>query len=232
MTNPLWVVKTRMFTTTANQPSAYRGVLGASAASPPLPSAFPPTLLTCSFPPSLTDGLNQIARKEGIRGLSKGMVLALFGVSNGAIQFMTYEELKRWRQEVKRGRLGPGASEDEVKALVSSGRRRMIRAEADLKPDHTSPTLDQHRVHLDVGFRQARCYRLDLPLSSDPITHTGAPRYFGDHAPRRPLTFPLSTRHSTNPPPLFPTPPFPTASPALTPRRVCEGSTKAWARMP
>lgn len=47
------------------------------------------------------------------------MVLALFGVSNGAIQFMTYEELKRWRQEVKRNRLGPGASEEEVKALVS-----------------------------------------------------------------------------------------------------------------
>lgn len=43
----------------------------------------------------------------------------MFGVSNGAIQFMTYEELKRWRQEVKRARLGAGASEEEVKALVS-----------------------------------------------------------------------------------------------------------------
>lgn len=47
------------------------------------------------------------------------MLLALFGVSNGAIQFMTYEELKRWRQEVKRARLGAGAGEEEVKALVS-----------------------------------------------------------------------------------------------------------------
>ncbi|ORY91498.1 mitochondrial carrier domain-containing protein [Leucosporidium creatinivorum] len=93
MTNPLWVVKTRMFTTSATQTHAYRGVL---------------------------DGLNQIARQEGIRGLSKGMVLALFGVSNGAIQFMTYEELKRWRQEVKRKRLGVGATEEEVKALTNT----------------------------------------------------------------------------------------------------------------
>ena len=37
------------------------------------------------------------------------MVLALFGVSNGAIQFMTYEELKRWRIDQ---RVAEGAGED------------------------------------------------------------------------------------------------------------------------
>ena len=37
------------------------------------------------------------------------MMLALFGVSNGAIQFMTYEELKRWRIDK---RIAEGAGED------------------------------------------------------------------------------------------------------------------------
>jgi solute carrier family 25 folate transporter 32 len=35
-------------------------------------------------------------------GLWRGTSLALFGVSNGAIQFMAYEEMKRWGFERKR----------------------------------------------------------------------------------------------------------------------------------
>ncbi|OCH84026.1 mitochondrial carrier [Obba rivulosa] len=75
MTNPIWVVKVRMFTTRAGDPTAYR---------------------------SLWHGLTSIYRKEGITGLYRGTSLALFGVSNGAIQFMTYEEMKRWGFERKR----------------------------------------------------------------------------------------------------------------------------------
>ncbi|EST08388.1 Mitochondrial substrate/solute carrier [Kalmanozyma brasiliensis GHG001] len=84
MTNPIWVVKTRMFTTpqsvantasstTAKAPEVYRG---------------------------LWHGLASIYRTEGVRGWYKGAGLALFGVSNGAIQFMAYEELKKWRTSV------------------------------------------------------------------------------------------------------------------------------------
>ncbi|PWN48073.1 mitochondrial carrier [Violaceomyces palustris] len=83
MTNPIWVVKTRMFTTPPSSsaasskdgkgPIAYRG---------------------------LWHGLTSIARNEGIKGLYKGAGLALFGVSNGAIQFMAYEEMKKWRTSV------------------------------------------------------------------------------------------------------------------------------------
>ncbi|CAK5275852.1 unnamed protein product [Mycena citricolor] len=75
MTNPIWVVKVRMFTTTAGAPDAYRGVF---------------------------HGLTSIFRTEGVQGLFRGTTLALVGVSNGAIQFMVYERMKRWGFELKK----------------------------------------------------------------------------------------------------------------------------------
>ncbi|GAA5986425.1 hypothetical protein JCM10908_003749 [Rhodotorula pacifica] len=93
LTNPIWVVKTRMFTTHASQERAYRGVW---------------------------HGLSTLAREEGFRGMSKGMTLALIGVSNGAIQFMTYEEIKKRRVELRRRRLGAGASDEEIKRLSNT----------------------------------------------------------------------------------------------------------------
>ncbi|GAA5955570.1 hypothetical protein JCM8115_006792 [Rhodotorula mucilaginosa] len=93
ITNPIWVVKTRMFTTHASQERAYRGVW---------------------------HGLSTLAREEGFRGMSKGMTLALIGVSNGAIQFMTYEELKKRRVELRRKRIGAGASDEEIKRLSNT----------------------------------------------------------------------------------------------------------------
>ena len=71
LTNPIWVVKTRLcLTNTANVPSYmhYKG---------------------------LTDGLVNLFRYEGVRGLYKGYLPGLFGTSHGAIQFMVYEELKK-----------------------------------------------------------------------------------------------------------------------------------------
>ncbi|TBU50557.1 mitochondrial FAD carrier protein [Dichomitus squalens] len=75
MTNPIWVVKVRMFTTKPSDPTAYR---------------------------SLWHGLSSVWRNEGVAGLYRGTTLALVGVSNGAIQFMAYEEMKRWGFERKR----------------------------------------------------------------------------------------------------------------------------------
>ncbi|KAI0092496.1 mitochondrial FAD carrier protein [Irpex rosettiformis] len=77
MTNPIWVVKVRMFTTRPEDPTAYR---------------------------SLWHGFSSIYRTEGIKGLYRGTTLALFGVSNGAIQFMAYEEMKQWGFQRKRRR--------------------------------------------------------------------------------------------------------------------------------
>lgn len=40
------------------------------------------------------DALVKTYRYEGIRGLYKGFVPGVFGVSHGALQFMAYEEMK------------------------------------------------------------------------------------------------------------------------------------------
>ena len=39
--------------------------------------------------------MRDVYSNEGVRGLWRGTLLALVGVSNGALQFMAYEELKR-----------------------------------------------------------------------------------------------------------------------------------------
>lgn len=74
MTNPIWVVKTRLCLQYGREDVA-------------------------SLDPSkrykgMTDALIKIAKHEGIRGLYKGFVPGIWGVSHGAIQFMAYEELK------------------------------------------------------------------------------------------------------------------------------------------
>lgn len=81
MTNPIWVVKTRL-------------------------------CLQCSEPgqkgsannyAGMVDGLKKIYRTEGIRGLYSGFIPGMLGVSHGALQFMTYEEMKnKYNQNRKR----------------------------------------------------------------------------------------------------------------------------------
>lgn len=69
LTNPIWVIKTRMLSTARNTPGAYKSTLG---------------------------GAMSLYRGEGIRGFYRGLIPSLFGVSHGAIQFMAYEQLKNY----------------------------------------------------------------------------------------------------------------------------------------
>ncbi|KAI8865828.1 putative mitochondrial folate carrier protein Flx1 [Ramicandelaber brevisporus] len=87
--NPLWVVKTRMCTTSSGQQGSYRG---------------------------LWDGLSTIARTEGIRGLYRGLVPGLMGCTHGAFQFMAYEEMRRWRSnQLKRRYSSSSSSSSDAK---------------------------------------------------------------------------------------------------------------------
>ncbi|KAJ3386401.1 hypothetical protein HDU92_002567 [Lobulomyces angularis] len=72
VTNPIWLVKTRLCASKYSDPDAFKG---------------------------LFDGLYRTWKFEGTKGLYKGIVPGLFGVSHGAIQFMVYEELKILRKE-------------------------------------------------------------------------------------------------------------------------------------
>lgn len=69
-TNPMWVIKTRMLSTSSTYPGAYSSII---------------------------DGTRQIFRSEGLQGFYRGLVPSLFGVSHGALQFMAYEKLKMFR---------------------------------------------------------------------------------------------------------------------------------------
>ncbi|KAL3455625.1 mitochondrial carrier domain-containing protein [Aspergillus heterothallicus] len=70
LTNPIWVIKTRMLATGSKSPGAYT---------------------------SFTTGAVQIFRSEGLPGFYRGLIPSLFGVSHGALQFMAYEKLKLYR---------------------------------------------------------------------------------------------------------------------------------------
>ncbi|MCJ1288182.1 hypothetical protein MMC26_007537 [Xylographa opegraphella] len=69
-TNPIWVIKTRMLSTSAKHLGAYT---------------------------SIWDGTRRIYKHDGLAGFYRGLVPSLFGVSHGALQFMAYEQLKKWR---------------------------------------------------------------------------------------------------------------------------------------
>jgi solute carrier family 25 folate transporter 32 len=75
----------------------------------------------------ILDGLGSIWRQDGIAGWWKGTSLALVGVSNGAVQFMAYEEMKRWGFEQKRKRFAKAGKvmEPEDDKLVSQSRSSM-----------------------------------------------------------------------------------------------------------
>lgn len=77
LTNPVWVTKTRLVLQYNADPSRkqYKGMM---------------------------DALVKIYRHEGIPGLYRGFVPGLVGTSHAALQFMTYEGLKREQNKCKK----------------------------------------------------------------------------------------------------------------------------------
>lgn len=65
---------------------------------------------------ALLDGLSTIVRTEGALGLFRGTSLALVGVSNGAIQFVAYEKMKKWGFDRKRRQYQKAGREWNIEA--------------------------------------------------------------------------------------------------------------------
>jgi solute carrier family 25 folate transporter 32 len=82
ITNPLWVVRTRMMTDIYHHSEANRQhTLGA---------------------------IRRLVREEGLRGMYKGLSASLLGITHVVVQFPIYEELKLSIQEQRQGnKLGP-----------------------------------------------------------------------------------------------------------------------------
>lgn len=81
VTNPIWVVKTRLclqYGTTSSSVSSSQCYNG------------------------MGDALVKIYRTEGVRGLYRGFIPGMFGVTHGALQFMTYEEMKAFYNEYRK----------------------------------------------------------------------------------------------------------------------------------
>ncbi|CAL8074454.1 unnamed protein product [Orchesella dallaii] len=86
VTNPLWVVKTRL--------CLQYGSVAPVAGTPQLVGAGTATNPASIYYRGMADALVKVYKMEGIRGLYRGFVPGMFGVSHGAIQFMVYEEMK------------------------------------------------------------------------------------------------------------------------------------------
>ncbi|KAJ2158780.1 mitochondrial FAD carrier protein flx1 [Coemansia sp. RSA 552] len=121
--NPLWVVKTRVCTTSRGEAGAYHGLL---------------------------DGLKQIATKEGVRGLYKGLAPGLLGVAHGGLQFMAYEEMKRRRLQSRPGSTVEDFSSAEFALMSSSSKvfalgitypSQVLRSRLQQAPGMTRPSV-------------------------------------------------------------------------------------------
>lgn len=105
LTNPLWVLKTRMISTSAGETGAY---------------------------PSMLAGARDLLRAEGPRGFYRGLAVSMIGPMHGAVQFAVYEPAKRawlgWRLRRRRrqqqreleGR-GSGSSGSDVVRTAAAG---------------------------------------------------------------------------------------------------------------
>ncbi|KAI0676136.1 mitochondrial carrier [Trametes maxima] len=99
-TNPIWVVKTRL------QLDAHR----------------PQVNTTRSFFGGSIGMIKQIMREEGVRGFYKGLSASYLGVTEGTIQWVLYERLKR----LTAGTEGKGGVQEWIGMLGSAGTAKCV----------------------------------------------------------------------------------------------------------
>ncbi|XP_072028832.1 solute carrier family 25 member 32-like [Amphiura filiformis] len=140
ITNPIWVTKTRLC---LQYEGVNKGVVKGNATH---------------YYRGMWDALFKIYRYEGVRGLYKGLIPGLFGVSHGALQFMAYEELKKGYNSYmglpQDGQLGAlayisFAALSKTFAVVSTYPYQVVR----------SRLQDQHRNYSGVTDAIIKTYR-------------------------------------------------------------------------
>lgn len=101
LTNPIWVVKVRMITQPQNPD--YRSI----ACKKPVPWSFVLlghakfgawNLSLYALWHSDIGAFKTIFATEGLQGFYRGMVPAIFGVGHGSIQYVLYEQLKKYHK--------------------------------------------------------------------------------------------------------------------------------------
>ncbi|SPO00618.1 probable FAD carrier protein FLX1 [Cephalotrichum gorgonifer] len=92
LTNPIWVLKTRILSSDRGAQGAYPGMLS---------------------------GARRLLLAEGVRGFYRGLGVSLLGVSHGAVQFAVYEPAKRMYFS-RRGRGGQGAGSSSGKEKMTT----------------------------------------------------------------------------------------------------------------
>jgi len=102
ITNPIWVVKTRL------QLTADHAKVMQSTPNKSLVSSL--------------DVIRQIAREEGIRGFYKGLSASYLGVTEGTIQWVLYEKLKQLNTESQ----GKGGFREWAGMLGSAGTAKCV----------------------------------------------------------------------------------------------------------
>lgn len=115
VTNPLWVVKTRMQTQNLSLQLGDGPGAALRAARLPYRGTF--------------DALTRIAREEGLRGLYSGLAPSMAGVCHVAIQFPLYEAAKQYAAK-RRGGGCDADSLDAVDLVVASAVSKMVASTA------------------------------------------------------------------------------------------------------
>jgi len=88
LTNPIWVAKTRLCL-------QYEKSM-ASPLSTSLNDVTSSGIRRISGPSSMSQVLLSLWRTEGVRGLYRGYLPGIVGISHGVVQFVCYEEMKKW----------------------------------------------------------------------------------------------------------------------------------------
>ena len=119
------------------------------------------------------DGFTSIVRNEGIGGLYKGTSLALFGVSSGAVQFMSYEQLKNFAFNRKRRRIEKegGTWRDGEEKLVRFHISRLHITSTRVSHSTRFRAVKYHIYDIICG-RQAWCAHIYISLPSHSLSAT------------------------------------------------------------